>query len=47
MVTLYVGVCDPTAHPELPLEVLLGRTALLTVARWFVLDARETIDNFL
>jgi hypothetical protein len=28
----------------LPLEVLLGRTVLLTIARWFVL---LTIDNFL
>jgi hypothetical protein len=27
--------------------VLLGRTVLLIVARWFVRDARETIDNFL
>jgi hypothetical protein len=26
--------------------VLLGRTVLPTVARWFVLSARETIDNF-
>jgi hypothetical protein len=42
-----VGVWDPTAHPRLPLEVLLGRTVLPTVARWFVLGARETIDNFL
>jgi hypothetical protein len=25
----------------------LGRTVLLIVARWFVLGARETIDNFL
>jgi hypothetical protein len=25
----------------------LGRTVLLIVARWFVQDARETIDNFL
>jgi hypothetical protein len=44
---LDVGVWDPTAHPGLPLEVLLGRTVLLTVARWFVLGARETIDNFI
>jgi hypothetical protein len=42
-----VGVWDPTAHPGLPHGVLLGRTVLLTVARWFVLGARETIDNFL
>jgi hypothetical protein len=26
------GVWDPTAHPGLPLEVLLGRTVLSTVA---------------
>jgi hypothetical protein len=45
--TTYVGVWDPPAHPGLPLEVLSGRTVLLIVARWFVLDARETIDNFL
>jgi hypothetical protein len=25
----------------------LGRTVLLIVARWFVLGAREMIDNFL
>jgi hypothetical protein len=42
-----VGVWDPTAHPGLSLEVLLGRTVLSTVARWFVLGARETIDNFI
>jgi hypothetical protein len=42
-----VGVWDPTAHPGLPLEVLLGRMVLLIVARWFVLGTRETIDNFL
>jgi hypothetical protein len=42
-----VGVWDPTAQPGLLLEVLLGRTVLLIVARWFVQDARETIDNFL
>jgi hypothetical protein len=42
-----VGVWDPTAHPGLPLEVLLGRTVLPTVARWFVLGARETMDNFI
>jgi hypothetical protein len=41
------GVWDPTAHPGLPLEVLLGRTVLPTVARWFVLGARETMDNFI
>jgi hypothetical protein len=43
----FVGVWDPTAHPGLPLEVLLGRTVLPTVARWFVLGARETMDNFI
>jgi hypothetical protein len=42
-----VGVWDPTAHPGLPPEVLLGRTVLLIVARRFMLGARETIDNFL
>jgi hypothetical protein len=42
-----VGVWDPTAHTGLPLEVLLGRTVLLTVARWFLLSAQETVDNFL
>jgi hypothetical protein len=44
---LPVGVWDPTVHPVLSLEVLLGRTMLLTVARWFVLGARETMDNFI
>jgi hypothetical protein len=44
---LGVGVWDPTAHPGLPLEVLLGRTVLPTVARWFVLGAQETTDNFI
>jgi hypothetical protein len=44
---LPVGVWDPTTHPGLPLEVLLGRTVLLTIARWFVQGARETIDNFI
>jgi hypothetical protein len=28
-------------HPGLPLRVLLGRTVLLTITQWFVLDARE------
>jgi hypothetical protein len=42
-----VGVWDPTAHPGLPLDVLLGRTVLPTLARWFVLGAREMIDNFI
>ena len=45
--TFTVGVWDPTAHPGLPLEVLLGRTVLPTVARWFVLGTRETMDNFI
>jgi hypothetical protein len=27
--------------------VLLGRTVLPIVARWFVLGARETLDNFI
>jgi hypothetical protein len=47
LITPTVNVWDPTAHPGLPLEVLLGRTVLPTVARWFVLGARETIDNFI
>jgi hypothetical protein len=42
-----VGVWSPTAHPGLPLVVLLGRTVLLTVTQWFVQDARETLDIFL
>jgi hypothetical protein len=42
-----VGVWSPTAHLGLPLEVLLGRTVLLTVAQWFMRDARETVDDFL
>jgi hypothetical protein len=42
-----VGVWDLTAHPGLPLEVLLGRMMLPIVARWFVLGARETMDNFI
>jgi hypothetical protein len=42
-----VGVWSPTAHPGLPLTVLLGRTVLLTVTQWFVRDARETTGNFL
>jgi hypothetical protein len=42
-----VGVLGLTAHQGLPLEVLFwSRTVLLTVARWFVPDARETVDNF-
>jgi hypothetical protein len=42
-----VGVWSLTAHLELPLKVLLGRRAMLTVTQWFVQDARETVDNFL
>jgi hypothetical protein len=42
-----VGVWSPTAHPGLPLEVLFGRTVLLTVTQWFMRDTRETVDNFL
>jgi hypothetical protein len=42
-----VIVWSPTAHPGLPLEVLLGRTVLLTIAQWFVRDAQETVDSFL
>jgi hypothetical protein len=42
-----VDVWSPTAHPGLPLEVLLGRTVLLTVTQWFVRDAREIVDDFL
>jgi hypothetical protein len=34
-----VGVWDPTVHLGLTLEVLLGRTVLLIVARWFMLGA--------
>jgi hypothetical protein len=42
-----VGVLGPTAHPRLPLVVLFwSRTVLPTVARWFTLDAQETVDNF-
>jgi hypothetical protein len=42
-----VSVWNPTAHPGLPLAVLLGRTVLLTVTQWFVRDARETTSGFL
>lgn len=42
-----VSVWSLTAHPGLPLEVLLGRTMLLTVTQWFVQDAPETVDSFL
>jgi hypothetical protein len=41
-----VGVSGPTAHPGLPLKVLFwSRTVLSTVARWFVLNAREIVDS--
>jgi hypothetical protein len=41
-----VGVLGPTAHPGLPLKVFFrSRTVLPTVAKWFVPDARETVDN--
>jgi hypothetical protein len=42
----FVGVLGPTAHPGLPLKVLFrSRTVLPTIARWFVLGAREIVDN--
>jgi hypothetical protein len=34
-------------HPGLPLEVLLGRTMLLTITQWFMQDAQETVGDFL
>jgi hypothetical protein len=41
-----VGVLGSTAHPRLPLKVFFRcRTVSPTVARWFVLDARGTVDN--
>jgi hypothetical protein len=41
-----VGVSGPTAHPGLPPKVLFrSRTVLPTVARWFMLGAREIVDN--
>jgi hypothetical protein len=41
-----VGVLGPTAHSGLPLGVLFwSRTVLPTIARWFVPDAREIVDN--
>jgi hypothetical protein len=44
--TTAVGVLGPTAHPGLPLKVFFrSRTVLPTVAKWFVPDARETVDN--
>jgi hypothetical protein len=30
-----------------PRDTFWSRTVLPTVARWFVLDARETVDNFI
>jgi hypothetical protein len=42
-----LSVFGARPHPGLPLEVLFGRTVLLTVTQWFVQDARETVDNFL
>jgi hypothetical protein len=36
-----VGVWSQTAHPGLPLEVLLGRTVLLTVTQWCTRDGRR------
>jgi hypothetical protein len=46
VIMFYVGVLGPTVHPGLPLEVLFrSRTVLPSVARWFVPDARETVDN--
>jgi hypothetical protein len=42
-----VGVWSPTAHPGLPLAVLLGRMVLLIVTQWFVQDAGETTGDFL
>ena len=41
-----VGVSGPTAHLGLPPMVLFrSRTVLSTVARWFVLGAREIVDS--
>jgi hypothetical protein len=41
-----VGVSGPTVHPGLPPEVLFrSRKVLSTVAQWFMLDAREIVDN--
>jgi hypothetical protein len=41
-----VSVLGPNAHLGLPLKVLFrSRTVLPTVARWFVLGAREIVDN--
>jgi hypothetical protein len=33
-------------NPGLPLAVILGRTVLLIVTQWFVLDARERARQF-
>jgi hypothetical protein len=42
----FVGVLGPTAHPGLPLKVFFrSRTVSMTVAKWFVPDARGTVDN--
>ena len=42
-----VGVLGPTAHPGVaPQGAFWSRTVLPTVARWFALDARETVDSF-
>jgi hypothetical protein len=38
---------EPDRAPVITLEVLLGRTVLLTVTQWFVQDARETVGEFL
>jgi hypothetical protein len=43
----HVGVWTPIAHPGLPRAVLLGRTVLLTVAQWFVQNARGMTGNLL
>jgi hypothetical protein len=46
---LLVGNCrclESDRTPRLPLTVLLGRTVLLTLTQWFVLDARERDMQF-
>jgi hypothetical protein len=41
-----ISVLGPTAHLGLPLKVLFRcRTVSQTIARWFVLGARGTVDN--
>jgi hypothetical protein len=41
-----VGVLGPTAHPGVaPQGVFRSRTVSPTVAKWFVLDARGTMDS--